>query len=135
MKKLFSPFGWCVLGVLLFWILVATSVFALTKTLNFGWQQASADLPNLATWRIYSSSTAGGPYALLTQIAYDGQAKPEYTGTATITQADNTAKTYYFICRAVGKNGNESGNSNEVSAVIDLIAPSTPVQFKVTISN
>ena len=134
MRKL-SPFGWVILGLCFFWLLVIGSVYPATKTLTFSWQQSTADLPNLQMWRIYSSTTQGAGYTLMTQIVYDGQAKPEYTGNATITQGDSTSKTYFFVCRAVGKNGNESGNSNEVSAVIDLTAPSTPVQFKVTISN
>lgn len=134
MRKL-SPFGWVMLGLLFFWFLIVGSVYPATKTLTFSWQQSTADLPNLQMWRIYSSTTQGAGYTLMTQIVYDGQAKPEYTGNATITQGDNTSKTYFFVCRAVGKNGNESGNSNEVSAVIDLASPSTPIQFKVTISN
>ena len=136
MRKL-SPFGWVFWVLLVFWIFVIGLWVgnAATKTLNFAWQQSTADLPNLQMWRIYSSTTQGAGYTLMTQIVYDGQAKPEYTGSAQITQGDNTAKTYFFVVRAVGKNGNESGNSNEVSAVIDLTAPSTPIQFKVTISN
>ena len=134
MRKL-SPFGWVILGLCFFWLLVIGSVYPATKALTFSWQQSTADLPNLQMWRIYSSTTQGAGYTLMTQIVYDGQAKPEYTGNATITQGDNTSKTYFFVCRAVGKNGNESGNSNEVSASIDLSAPSTPIQFKVTISN
>jgi hypothetical protein len=108
---------------------------AATKTLTFNWQQDAASLPSLQMWRIYSSTTDGGPYSLMSQIVYDGQAKPEYVGTSTITQGDNTSKVYYFVVRAVGKNGNESGNSNQVSATIDLTAPGVPVQFRVTISN
>lgn len=136
MKRL-TPLSWIVIGCLLFWVLIlgVYAVSGATKTLTFGWQQASADLPNLQMWRIYSSVTPGAGYTLMSQVVYDGAAKPEYTGTATITQADNTARTYYFICRSVGKNGNESGNSNEVSAAIDLTAPSTPIQFRVTIGN
>ncbi len=134
MKKLLTPLGWIVLGCLVFWLVIAFAAFGATNV-TFNWQQTSTDLPNLQMWRIYSSTTPGTGYTLLAQIIYDGAAKPEYTGTATITQPDNTAKTYYFICRAVGKNGNESGNSNEVNAAIDLTAPSTPIQFKVTKSN
>jgi hypothetical protein len=108
--------------------------FAATRTATFTWTQDAASLPKIQSWRVYSASTSGGPYTQLAEIAYDGSPKPSYTGSATLTQADGTAKTWYFICRAHGKNGIESGNSNEVSAVIDLTVPGTPVSFTVTIS-
>ena len=106
-----------------------------TKTATFTWTQDSASLPVLAGWRVYQASAAGGPYTLLSSMTYDGTPKPSYTGTGTINQADGTSKTYYFVCRALGKSGLESGNSNEVSAVVDLTVPGVPVTFTVTITN
>jgi hypothetical protein len=116
-------------------ILLSLTGYAATKTATFTWTQPAADLPILAGWRVYSSATAGGPYTLLSSITYTGTPASSYTGTGTLTQADGTAKTWYFVCRALGKSGLESGNSNEVNAVIDLTVPGTPVTFTVTITN
>lgn len=109
-----------------------TRAMADTKTMKFAWQQPG-DLSSLAGWKVYSATIPGGPYTLFSTIAYTGTAMQEYTGTATLTQAQGIKRTYYFILTAYGTNGLESGRSNEVSAVIDFTVPSIPVSFTVTV--
>jgi hypothetical protein len=106
-----------------------------SKTLTFTWNQDSGSLSILAGWKVYQATASGGPYTLLSSITYDGTPKSSYTGTGTINQSDGTSKVYYFVCRALGKSGLESANSNEVSATIDLTVPGVPVTFTVTVTN
>ena len=120
--------------VLLVVLLMAVSVFAATRTATFTWTQDAASLPLLSKWNVYSATKSGGPYTLLSSITYDGTPKAQYTGTGTLTQTDGSSATYFFICRALGKSGIESGNSNEVSATIDLTVPGVPINFQVVIS-
>lgn len=112
-----------------------TIAFAATSQLTFNWQQSASDLPNLKEWRIYKSTTQGSGYTLFNTITYNGVPAQEYTGSSVLTQPDNTKQVYYFVCRAVGNNGVESGNSNEVSATIDWTSPSVPILFRVTVTN
>lgn len=122
------------IGLVCIMLLFGAIVCANVSNFTFGWQQSAVDLPNLQEWRIYKTETAGTGYTQMIAIAYDGTQKQEYTGSTTIDQPINTKKTYYFIVRAVGKNGLESGNSNEVSAVIDWTTPNVPILFRVTIN-
>ena len=121
-----------IVGVILMVSLIA---YAATSTLTFGWQQSVNDLPTLKAWRIYKSNTSGSGYTLFQEILYSGTPQQEYSAVTSLTQADGSKATYYFVCRAVGTNNVESGNSNEVTAVVDWTAPSVPVMFKVTITN
>jgi hypothetical protein len=105
-----------------------------TRTATATWSQPAASLPNLASWKVYTSPTAGGPYTLLATMPYDGTARPTYTTTGTLTQAAGTIKNWYFIVRAVGKNGSESPNSNEVMVPLDLSVMDAPVTLTITIS-
>jgi hypothetical protein len=120
--------------VLLVVLLMAVAGYAATRTATFAWTQDAASLPLLAKWNIYSATKSGGPYTLLSSITYDGTPKAQYTGSGTLTQADGTSQQYFFVCRALGKSGIESANSNEVSATIDLTVPGIPVSFQVLIS-
>jgi len=120
--------------VLLAIILTASLSYADTRTATATWSQPAASLPNLASWRVYTSPTAGGPYTLLATMPYTGTPAPTYSTTGTLTQAAGTIKNWYFIVRAVGKNGSESVNSNEVMMPIDLSVMDAPVTLTITIS-
>ncbi len=120
-----------IVSVLFFWI---GSAYAGTKTINFAWQQDVADLSTLTGWKIYKADVAGGPYALLSTINYNGAPQQEYTsGPQSLISPDGQIKTYFFVATAF-KPGAESGYSNEVSAVIDFKAISVPVQFRLTVT-
>lgn len=60
-------------------------------------------------YRIYRSSTPGGPYTL---YAF-GIRGVQYTDTNV-----RSGETWYYIARAVDAQGNESVNSNEASATV-----------------
>lgn len=62
---------------------------------------------DIATYNIYRSSTAGGPYSLM--------ASNVITSAYTDSSATNGA-IYYYVVRALDHSGNKSSNSNESSA-------------------
>lgn len=116
-------------------LVMGSLVYSAVSNLNFAWQQDAASLSTIKSWKIYKSETAGTGYTLFYEILYNGTPQQEYTGATTLDQPIGTKKTYYFVCRALGTNGVESGNSNEVSATIDWNQPSVPIMFKVTVTN
>ena len=73
--------------------------------------------PDLVGYNIYRSTSSGGPYA---------QAGGLVSTTSFTDTAVTAGTTYYYVVRAVDISGNESGNSNEASA-IPLDPPPTPV--------
>jgi hypothetical protein len=95
----------------------------MNKELTFTWEQSVDDLPELQEWRLYMSSTSGGPYtaALDTQgapiiIGYDpAQTGGLYTSTQTMVIPGNpgTSVNVYFVMTAVDKDGNETAYSEQ----------------------
>jgi hypothetical protein len=65
---------------------------------------------NLAGYKVYRSSTAGGPYTLLSQSLVVGDTYTDVTVVA--------GQTYYYVTTAVDNTGAESAYSNQVQAVI-----------------
>jgi hypothetical protein len=118
---------WCLMLVML-----VTVCFAGTKVLTFAWQQPGS-LDNFGGWKLYQSETAGGAGVLSMTIPYVSQ-QTEYTATKNLVSPDGQTKTSYFTLTAFDTSGNESGKSNEVSAVIDFEAPTVPIQLKVTVT-
>ena len=107
-----------------------------TKTINFAWDQANLDMPNLKEWHLKYSLVSGGPYTVLAVVPYGGVILTPYTGSGTVTAIpDGQKATVYFVCTAVGTSGVESGNSNEVSAMLDFTTVTVPVNFKIVITN
>jgi hypothetical protein len=105
-----------------------------TVNLTFAWEQAAADTsnPGFGGWKLYRSATAGGPYALVETIPFSSPGAT-YTATRPISSPDGTTSTWFFVLTAFDSAGNESGRSNEVSAVIDFEAPGMPVNLRVTV--
>jgi hypothetical protein len=112
------------------------SAYAGTKTITFSWDQNTGDLPNLKEWRLKYSFTAGGPYALLATVPYDGTPRPEYTNPASVSiVADGEKRIVYFIATAAATSGAESGPSNEVLYTIDFSVVTVPIRLKIIIGN
>ena len=120
--------------VLMAMVMLTTLSFAGSKQVTFSWQQAAADLPNLASWNIKYSMTSGGPYTQLANIPYVSP-QTTYTSNQTINLvADGAKATVYFVATAVGKSGAESAVSNQASGVFDFTTVGVPIQFTITIS-
>jgi hypothetical protein len=112
------------------------------KELTLLWGQAEEDLPHLKEWRLYYSTTSGGPYlpVSIPPIVYDGSPNPSYTMTQTLSVPVNPGETvtYYFVMTAVSLSGNESDFSAEAlnedgSVGIDFSAPHPDVTVPVTL--
>ena len=116
------------LGVIVFY-LIALVLFlgfshAGTQQVTFAWEQLIT--PDFGGWRIYSATTAGGPY---TQVGGDipyVSRQATYTHQAQIVLPDNAETTLYFVVRAFDTNGNVSAPSNEVSKTFDFLPPPAP---------
>lgn len=74
--------------------------------------------PDLAGYNVYRSTTQGGPYA---QINGALVAVSNYTDTGL-----TNGVTYYYVVTAEDNGGNESANSNEVSATPNALPPAPP---------
>lgn len=117
-------------------LLLSSAALAGTKPITFGWQQNTADMPNLAGWNLLYSFTAGGPYIQLANVPYIGTVQNEYTQlTPVAVVADGQKRTVYFVANAVGKSGQVSGYSNEVNVVIDFTVVTIPIQLRIIIGN
>jgi hypothetical protein len=89
--------------------LSGTGTQAVSHSVALSW---TASTSTVAGYNVYRSTTSGGPYTLITSSAV--------TGT---TFTDNTVQsgvTYFYVVTAVDAGGNESVNSNEVSATIPI---------------
>ena len=110
-----------------------SSSFAGDKQLTFEWAQTLT--PDFYGWKLHMSTTPGGPYTQFgANIVYDGTPSPTYTMSETLTSPDGQQITYYFVVSATDTAANESGFSNEVSAVIDFLGPCVPVTLTVTVA-
>ena len=119
--------------VVLALLLFASVCFAGTKTLTATWQQAIPTENDLAGWKLYKATVAGGPYTLDRTIPYVSQ-QTTYTSSAPITVPDGQLTTLYFVLSAFDTSGNESGKSNEVQVQIDFLPPGNPFQLIITIT-
>jgi hypothetical protein len=125
MKKLFLVLLAC---CLLFW-----GINADASTITFGWAQPDLAVGNTTFegWGMFYRQGATGTFAQLGSVmVWDGSAKPEYQGSWTLTAPAGQETTYYFLCRAKNKDaagGQWSGDSNIVSLLVDLKAPTKPV--------
>jgi hypothetical protein len=77
-------------------------------TVALSWERSKS--PNLAGYRVYRSTTSGGPYTVLTTSLVSST---DYTDASVQNGA-----TYYYVARAVDQEGIESVASNEAVARI-----------------
>ena len=107
------------------WLIMANAISAadITKELTFEWEQNEADLPFLKEWRLYWTTTSGGPYTPVLdannqQIAvpYDPNSSPPYTTTQSFVVPVPAGQTitYYFVMTAVNTDDEESSDANGV---------------------
>ena len=117
-------------------LLFPTVLSAGEKTLEFQWGQVISD--DFAGWHLYMSTSPNVqvvPANLFTTILYTGPEQQEYASSQVITSPNNQEITYYFILTAFDNEVplNESGPSNEVSQLIDFLAPDNPFTLTVTV--
>jgi hypothetical protein len=108
-------------------------------TITFGWDQTGTGDENFAGWKFYMSKlpdvqiVAENLFATipLAEAVAPGETT-QFEGDTVLMSPEGQAVTYYFVVTAFGKNGLESGKSNEVSTTIDFRVPDAPTSFKVT---
>jgi len=66
--------------------------------------------PNISGYKVYVSSTSGGPYQLVTSTLI--------SGTNYVDTSVTAGTVYYFVCTAVDSSNTESGYSNEAQATV-----------------
>jgi hypothetical protein len=115
-------------------VLLLSSVIAYAgqKILTAQWEQTLPNPNDLQGWKLYYSTTQGGPYTLLKTIPFVSQ-QTTYTDEFQFTSPDGQRKQYFFVLTAIDTSGNESGYSNEASIWIDFEAPGVPVNLRITI--
>jgi len=81
---------------------------------------------DLAGYKVYSSNTDGGPYALIQDV-----------GNVCELVLDVTAKPdgpIYYVATAYDLRGNESGYSNQASYIVDHTPPQPPGGCKIKLT-
>jgi len=127
-----------VLFACIIFIFLATFAYAAPVTKTFQWEQNTVDTakPDFGGWRLYYSTTSGGPYTKISDINFVSQ-QSSYEEEITLNKPEweGTIQTLYFVCTAFNKVNNlESGNSNEVTGDFDFSnAFSSPFNFKIVI--
>lgn len=119
-------------------LLLTMPVFAadLTMTLDFSWDQATSDLPNLKEWGLYVTTTSGGSKPAPIVVPYTTGTGPFLASSDfTVTGLPGSTIRRYFVLDAVSKNGNRSVSSNEVfwDFVIPFSDVTTPMTLKITV--
>jgi len=98
---------------------------------TFIWKQG--DIGRIEEWKLYMGEVQGGPYDLLITVPYSGTPGDTYTTSQEMTVNAGEMKTFYFTLVTFTPNGVFSGNSMEVSVVIDkrVMAPINTLRIKV----
>lgn len=117
--------------LVIFVLLLFSNLSYAASQLTFTWDANTE--PDLAGYRIYQSASSG-----VYVYGVDGNAVldipvldiPVGTTIGTIQVSDGI---WYWIVTAYDTSGNESGPSNEVTAVLDSVPPGSPSGFTITI--
>ena len=111
-------------------ILVAQISGATDVSTTFGWQQ-DLSIP-VASWDVFRSSSATGPWTLLKNQPYYTISGSEYLTTATVVVPSNAVTIVYFKAQTIGTNTLRSIDSNIISKSYDTrTGPEAPGSFNV----
>lgn len=122
MKKLFWAALLFIFGVCS--LVIVSNIYAKSVTIKLAWDPNTE--PDLAQYVIYHRVEGQGfDYGIPIKIV----PAPTTTGNATFEVPDGEIVLNHFVIRAEDTNENQSGDSNEVSAIIDLRVPLAPTLF------
>jgi len=112
---------------IIFMILFLSAGMALAGTdVTLQWQANTE--PDLAGYRVYRGTQAGGPY---TQVGTDIACGPNVEECCTFVDQGLSDGTYFWVATAFDTGGLESEYSNEVTATLDSTAPAPPKEMNV----
>lgn len=114
--------------ILILAILAMAITPAMAAEVTFQWDANTET--DLAGYRIYEGTVSGDHPNQIAEIP----CAANDTACATYLYQDVTDGTYYWVATAYDKDGNESEKSIEVSLTIDTVAPGSPQNFRVTIT-
>jgi len=113
-------------------LVMAVPCFAGDKTITFAWEYVDPVGQGVDKFRIYKSMTSGvydHDMDILVELPFTAE-QTEYEVDGVLTSPDGQAVTWHFVATALDGQGNESGHSNEVSALIDFEGPAGVINFK-----
>jgi len=114
-------------------ILIIITVLFMTAAMtwadsNITLQWSANTEQDLAGYRIYRGTQAGGPYA---QVGTDIACGPNDAACCEFVDQRVPDGTYFWVATAFDTEGNESGYSNEASIILDSIAPAPPQEMNI----
>lgn len=137
---------------LIMFIPVCLYAAEVSRSITFVWNQEQSDLSSLHSWKLYWSSTSGGPYTPVLdtngnpfEIIYDpNDTDGEYTASQIMTVTGDPGATVrkYFVMTAVSADDVETEYSNEAvntatgNNYVEFRIPSevgVPFQLRVTV--
>jgi hypothetical protein len=126
MKKMIS-----VLALVMLLVFGFTQVAISAESAKIDWKQATADLPYVQEWIIYSGDVAN-PTVELTRIPYTGGGSYTSTVPITVTGTPGTKVRKYFSISAVSKNGTVTA---KVAGATVTVPPLAYLEFTVPYPN
>jgi fibronectin type 3 domain-containing protein len=87
--------------------LTGSGTAAITHSVSLSWDASTS---TVAGYNIYRGTVSGGPYSKINSSA---DANTSYTDSSV-----QSGTTYYYVTTSVDNSGDESVNSNQVSAAI-----------------
>lgn len=109
-----------IIAVSIFLLALVANTYGGTTNVTFDWDAN----PDFAGVKLYQGTVSGGPYTLAKDCAAE---KPCVLPNI----ADGT---YFWVARSYDAKGNESVNSNQVTAALDATAPAAPGALKITVT-
>lgn len=112
---------------IIFTILLFTAGFALAES-NVTLQWSANTETDLVGYRLYRGDIAGGPY---TQIRSDIVADETGVVPTEIIDENIPDGAYFWVLTAFDTEDNESDYSNEVTVILDSVAPAPPRELNI----
>ena len=113
-------------------LLISIPCLAGNKTITFAWEYNDPFGQGVAKFRIYKSMAQGvydHDMDMLVELPFTIE-QNEYEIDGALTSPDGQAVVWYFVATALDDQGNESGHSNEMSALVDFEIPGEVINFK-----
>ena len=117
--------------LILFCLAFSSIVFCADQVASLTWnQELAADLEG---WNVYISEVDGDISGVIPIRVDFVSEQPSYTTPVTIDSPNGVVKTWYITVTAFDTSGNESGQADWISFVVDFESPSIPLELLIEI--